>query len=63
MVAIAFASLDEAANYPLSSLTSQMSEGGGTRITTTVVLQSLAPGPRDLGRASGLRDLGGGSNA
>jgi len=34
--------LDEAANYPLPSLTSLMSEGGGTGITTMVVLQSLA---------------------
>jgi type IV secretory pathway TraG/TraD family ATPase VirD4 len=34
--------LDEAANYPLPSLPSLMSEGGGTGISTTVVLQSLA---------------------
>jgi type IV secretory pathway TraG/TraD family ATPase VirD4 len=34
--------LDEAANYPLPSLPSLMSEGGGTGMTTTVVLQSLA---------------------
>jgi type IV secretory pathway TraG/TraD family ATPase VirD4 len=34
--------LDEAANYPLPSLPSLMSEGGGTGITTMVVLQSLA---------------------
>jgi type IV secretion system protein VirD4 len=34
--------LDEAANYPLPSLPSLMSEGGGTGITTIVVLQSLA---------------------
>jgi type IV secretory pathway TraG/TraD family ATPase VirD4 len=34
--------LDEAANYPLPSLPSLMSEGGGTGITTLVVLQSLA---------------------
>ena len=34
--------LDEAANFPLPSLTGLMSEGGGTGITTTVVLQSLA---------------------
>ena len=34
--------LDEAANYPLPSLPSMMSEGGGTGITTFVVLQSLA---------------------
>lgn len=34
--------LDEAANYPLPSLPSLMSEGGGTGIATIVVLQSLA---------------------
>lgn len=34
--------LDEAANYPLPSLPSLMSEGGGTGISTVVVLQSLA---------------------
>jgi type IV secretory pathway TraG/TraD family ATPase VirD4 len=34
--------LDEAANYPLPSLGSLMSEGGGTGITTVAVLQSLA---------------------
>jgi type IV secretory pathway TraG/TraD family ATPase VirD4 len=34
--------LDEAANYPLPSLPSLMSDGGGTGITTIVVLQSLA---------------------
>jgi len=34
--------LDEAANYPLPSLGSLMSEGGGTGIPTMVVLQSLA---------------------
>jgi type IV secretion system protein VirD4 len=34
--------LDEAANYPLPSLASLMSEGGGTGITTTAVLQSPA---------------------
>jgi type IV secretory pathway TraG/TraD family ATPase VirD4 len=34
--------LDEAANYPLPSLPSLMSDGGGTGITTFVVLQSLA---------------------
>ncbi|HZT67935.1 MAG TPA: TraM recognition domain-containing protein [Acidimicrobiales bacterium] len=34
--------LDEAANYPLPSLPALMSEGGGTGITTVVVLQSLA---------------------
>lgn len=34
--------LDEAANYPLPSLPSLMSDGGGTGITAMVVLQSLA---------------------
>ncbi|ADU49607.1 hypothetical protein Intca_3121 [Intrasporangium calvum DSM 43043] len=34
--------LDEAANYPLPSLPSLMSDGGGSGITTTVVLQSMA---------------------
>ena len=34
--------LDEGANYPFPSLPSLMSEGGGTGITTMVVLQSLA---------------------
>ena len=34
--------LDEAANYPIPSLPALMSEGGGTGITTLVVLQSLA---------------------
>ncbi|MDP9093690.1 MAG: TraM recognition domain-containing protein [Actinomycetota bacterium] len=34
--------LDEAANYPLSCLPSLMSDGGGSGISTTVVLQSLA---------------------
>jgi type IV secretory pathway TraG/TraD family ATPase VirD4 len=34
--------LDEAANYPLGSLPSLMSEGGGSGITTMAVLQSLA---------------------
>jgi type IV secretory pathway TraG/TraD family ATPase VirD4 len=34
--------LDEAANYPLPSLPSLMSEGGGSGITTVAVLQSLA---------------------
>lgn len=34
--------LDEAANYPLPSLGSLMSEGGGSGIPTMVVLQSLA---------------------
>jgi type IV secretory pathway TraG/TraD family ATPase VirD4 len=34
--------LDEAGNYPLDSLPSLMSDGGGTGISTMVVLQSLA---------------------
>jgi type IV secretory pathway TraG/TraD family ATPase VirD4 len=34
--------LDEAANYPLPSLPALMSDGGGSGITTVVVLQSLA---------------------
>ncbi|MGC1239902.1 MAG: TraM recognition domain-containing protein [Acidimicrobiales bacterium] len=34
--------LDEAANYPMPSLGSLMSEGGGTGITTVAVFQSLA---------------------
>jgi type IV secretion system protein VirD4 len=34
--------LDETANYPLPSLPSLMSDGGGTGITPVVVLQSLA---------------------
>ena len=34
--------LDEGANYPLPSLPALMSEGGGTGITTLLVLQSLA---------------------
>lgn len=34
--------LDEAANYPLPSLPSLMSDGGGTGLTPIVVLQSLA---------------------
>jgi type IV secretion system protein VirD4 len=34
--------LDDAANYPLASLPSLMSEGGGSGITTVAVLQSLA---------------------
>lgn len=64
--------LDEAANYPLPSLTSLMSEGGGTGISTTVVLQSLAQARAVWGEheASAIWDaailkviLGGGSNA
>ncbi len=42
--------LDEAANYPLPSLGSLMSEGGGTGICTTVVLQSLAQARDRWGR-------------
>ena len=64
--------LDEAANYPLPSLTSLMSEGGGTGISTLVVLQSLAQARAVWGEhdASAIWDaaivkliLGGGSNA
>jgi type IV secretion system protein VirD4 len=64
--------LDEAANYPLPSLPSLMSEGGGTGITTMVVLQSLAQARAVWGEheASAIWDaasvkliLGGGSNA
>jgi type IV secretory pathway TraG/TraD family ATPase VirD4 len=42
--------LDEAANYPLPSLPSLMSDGGGTGITTFVVLQSLAQARARWGR-------------
>jgi type IV secretory pathway TraG/TraD family ATPase VirD4 len=42
--------LDEAANYPLPSLSSLMSEGGGTGICTAVVLQSLAQARDRWGR-------------
>jgi len=64
--------LDEAANYPLPSLASLMSEGGGTGITTMVVLQSLAQARAVWGehQASAIWDAaslklihGGGSNA
>jgi type IV secretory pathway TraG/TraD family ATPase VirD4 len=64
--------LDEAANYPLPSLPSLMSEGGGTGISTVVVLQSLAQARHVWGEhaASAIWDaaiakiiLGGGSNA
>jgi type IV secretion system protein VirD4 len=64
--------LDEAANYPLPSLPSLMSEGGGTGITTMVVLQSLAQARAVWGEheAAAIWDaasvkliLGGGSNA
>jgi type IV secretion system protein VirD4 len=64
--------LDEAANYPLPSLPSLMSDGGGTGICTAVVLQSLAQARHVWGEhaASAIWDaaivkviLGGGSNA
>ena len=64
--------LDGAANYPLPSLTSLISEGGGTGITTMVVLQSLAQARAVWGEheacaiwdtASVKLILGGGSNA
>jgi type IV secretory pathway TraG/TraD family ATPase VirD4 len=64
--------LDEAANYPLPSLSSLMSEGGGTGISTLVVLQSLAKARAVWGehQAGAIWDsaivkvmLGGGSNA
>ena len=42
--------LDEAANYPLPSLGSLMSEGGGSGIVTTPVLQSLAQARDRWGR-------------
>jgi type IV secretory pathway TraG/TraD family ATPase VirD4 len=42
--------LDEAANYPLPSLPSLMSEGGGSGITTLAVLQSLAQARDQWGR-------------
>lgn len=64
--------LDEAANYPLPSLPSLMSEGGGTGISTIVALQSLSQARAVWGEhaASAIWDaaivkviLGGGSNA
>jgi type IV secretory pathway TraG/TraD family ATPase VirD4 len=64
--------LDEAANYRLPSLASLMSEGGGTGISTLLVLQSLAQARAVWGDHEGaaLWDsavvkviLGGGSNA
>jgi len=64
--------LDEAANYPLPSLASLMSDGGGSGIATTVILQSLAQARAVWGEhaASAIWDaaivkliLGGGSNA
>ena len=42
--------LDEAPNYPLPSLPSLMSEGGGSGITTVAVLQSLAQARDRWGR-------------
>jgi type IV secretion system protein VirD4 len=45
--------LDEAANYPLPSLPSLMSEGGGTGITTLTVLQSLAQARDKWGAQAG----------
>lgn len=63
--------LDEAANYPLPSLPALMSDGGGTGISTVVVLQSLAQARAVWGEhaASAIWDaaivkliLGGGSN-
>lgn len=42
--------LDEAANYPLPSLSGLMSEGGGNGICTLVVLQSLAQARDRWGR-------------
>ena len=64
--------LDEAANYPLSSLPSLMSEGGGSGITTVAVVQSLSQARDRWGReaAGAIWDsaivkvvLGGSSNA
>ncbi len=64
--------LDEAANYPLPSLPSLMSDGGGSGISTLVVLQSLAQARHVWGEhaAAAIWDaaivkviLGGGSNA
>jgi len=64
--------LDEAANYPLPSLPSLMSDGGGTGISTVVVLQSLAQARAVWGEhaAAAIWEaaivkviLGGGSNA
>ncbi len=64
--------LDEAANYPLPSLPSLMSDGGGSGLSTLVVLQSLAQARAVWGEhaAGAIWDaanvktiLGGGSNA
>ena len=50
--------LDEAVNYPLPSLPSLMSEGGGTGITTIAVVQSMALARARWGRdeAQGIWD-------
>ena len=53
--------LDEAANYPLPSLPSLMSEGGGTGITTMVVLQSLAGDSSEDGSPGTLSEPGRGA--
>ena len=50
--------LDEAANYPLPSLPSLMSEGGGSGITTVAVLQSLAQARNEWGPDSGSGHMG-----
>ena len=64
--------LDEAANYALPPLASLVADGGGSGITTTVVLQSLAGARHRFGRdaAQAIWDasitkvvLGGGANA
>lgn len=64
--------IDEAANYPLPSLPALMSEGGGSGITTLVVLQALSQARDVWGRdkAAAIWDsaivkiiLGGGGNA
>jgi type IV secretion system protein VirD4 len=64
--------LDEAANYPLPSLPSLMSEGGGTGISTLIVVQSLSQARAVWGehQAGAIWDaaivklvLGGGGNA
>ncbi len=64
--------LDEAANYPLPSLPSLMSEGGGTGFTMWVFLQSLAQARKKWGKdaaeivwdaATVKVILGGGGNA
>jgi len=64
--------LDEAANYPLPSLPTLMSEGGGSGITTVAVFQSLSQARDKWGReaagsiwdaASAKIILGGSANA